>query len=103
MQFKGGTCEVCGKTILTKRKGARFCQDKSTCRVAYYRKQKQAKSEAEKLTVGTDDYMLFQSLTGLGSDEIFARKLTDMLTKYGKDAFHDVLIVANYAAEKFGS
>jgi len=93
MQFSLCTCKVCGKQFFAKSGKAEFCQDKSTCRVAYSRKQKRAQVEAEKMTVSIEVYALYQTVIGIRPNT--KDSLDYVLAAYGKGAFNAALVVAS--------
>jgi len=87
-------CKVCGKDILSKSGRAELCQDKSTCRVAWSRKQKRAQKEAEKMTITLDQYALYEVIFAV--DENVAGYLNKMLYECGKEAFEIMLRTCAY-------
>jgi len=90
VQLKGSTCKVCGRAILSKTGKAELCQDKSTCRVAWARKQKGLQKEAEKMTVSLEQFALYE-LVGKADYEM-KMALDHMLRTHGKDAFSWMLV-----------
>jgi len=95
MQLKGSTCEICGKAVLSKRGTARFCQDKSTCRVSYYRKQKEARAQADRMTVDMTTYALYESVIALAPN--VKGTLDLVLNQHGKEIFSMTLVIASQA------
>lgn len=93
MQLSISTCKVCGKQFFSKTGKAEFCQDKSTCRVAYSRKQKRAQVEAEKMTVSIETYALYQTVISIRPQT--KGSLDYVLAAYGKGAFNAALVVAS--------
>jgi len=85
-------CEVCGKTFASKRKSARFCQDKSTCRVTHARKQKQAQEQANRMTVPLELFKLYETVTTLRPQA--KPTLDHILLTHGQGAFNAALYVA---------
>jgi len=95
MQLHMNTCKVCGKQFFAKTGKAEFCQDKSTCRVAWSRQQKRAQQEAERMTVDMSTYALYESVTALAPN--VKGTLDLVLHQHGKDIFSMTLVIASQA------
>ena len=82
-------CEICGKDVLAKRAGVAYCQDKSSCRVAAYRKREKARKQADELTLDMGTYAFYQHV--VKTYPLMEGALLVLLNKHGKQALTDFL------------
>jgi len=93
MQLQICTCKVCGNIFYSKTGKANFCQDKSTCRVAWSRQRQKERIAAEKMTVSVEVYALYQTVISIRP--MCKDSLDYVLAAYGKGAFNAALVVAS--------